>query len=415
MAENFTNLSNVVVQGYVTSSGQGTLLGSFETMPAASAQNTGQIVLYTGATSSTYTKGLYYKSNGTTWLPYDAGQITSSTLEGYVPKDGNKVLSTNDYTTAEKTKLAGIATGAQVNVIETVQVDGTTVTPSGKTVNIDIASKLAGYATKADVSAIPKFKVEVVSSLPTSGISESTIYLLGNGGSNPNAYDEYLYKNNKWEKIGSTETDLSNYVTNDALNSALSGYQPTITAGTGISKSGNTIGLATSGVSAGSQGSATSIPTLTVDSFGRVTALGSTTVYPPTTAGTSGQVWTSDGSGAGAWVTPATSASSGNSTPITSGAVYSELQGKQDKLAAAGSSTTPVYINSNGVPTACSYSLGTAASKGATTAVTSGSADLVTSGAVYSAINTKQNLITVSSSEPTSSDGSNGDLWAVYE
>lgn len=33
-------------------------------------------------------------------------------LAGYVLKDGNKVLSTNDYTTEEKTKLAGITAGA---------------------------------------------------------------------------------------------------------------------------------------------------------------------------------------------------------------------------------------------------------------------------------------------------------------
>ena len=33
-----------------------------------------------------------------------------------VDKESGKGLSTNDYTTAEKTKLAGIATGAEVNV-----------------------------------------------------------------------------------------------------------------------------------------------------------------------------------------------------------------------------------------------------------------------------------------------------------
>lgn len=33
-------------------------------------------------------------------------------LSGYVTKDGDKVLSTNDYTTAEKNKLSGIAAGA---------------------------------------------------------------------------------------------------------------------------------------------------------------------------------------------------------------------------------------------------------------------------------------------------------------
>ena len=37
-------------------------------------------------------------------------------LNKKVDKDGDKVLSTNDYTTAEKNKLAGIASGAEVNV-----------------------------------------------------------------------------------------------------------------------------------------------------------------------------------------------------------------------------------------------------------------------------------------------------------
>ena len=49
-----------------------------------------------------------------------AGYITSAdattALALKVDKDGTKVLSTNDYTTIEKSKLAGIADGAEVNV-----------------------------------------------------------------------------------------------------------------------------------------------------------------------------------------------------------------------------------------------------------------------------------------------------------
>lgn len=56
-------------------------------------------------------------------------------------------------------------------------------------------------------------------------------------------------------------------------------------------------------------------------------------------------------------------------------------------LPATGSSSKPIYINSSGQPTACSYSIGTAASYGVTTSVSSGSSSLVTSGAVYNAIN----------------------------
>lgn len=42
--------------------------------------------------------------------------VAAVDLSGKVDKETGKGLSTNDYTTAEKTKLAGIATGAEVNV-----------------------------------------------------------------------------------------------------------------------------------------------------------------------------------------------------------------------------------------------------------------------------------------------------------
>ena len=48
----------------------------------------------------------------------------------YVAKVSGKGLSTNDYTTAEKNKLSGIASGAQVNVLEgVIGYDGNDLTP----------------------------------------------------------------------------------------------------------------------------------------------------------------------------------------------------------------------------------------------------------------------------------------------
>lgn len=61
-------------------------------------------------------------------------------LSNYVQKDGQKQLSTNDYTTAEKTKLQDITAGAQPNVIETVKVNDTALTPINKAVNIDLSA-----------------------------------------------------------------------------------------------------------------------------------------------------------------------------------------------------------------------------------------------------------------------------------
>ena len=75
-------------------------------------------------------------------IDIDGSSITGhieEQLSGYVKKDGNKVLSTNDYTTAEKNKLRGIDTGAQVNVIEKIQIDGADIEINDKTVNIPVS------------------------------------------------------------------------------------------------------------------------------------------------------------------------------------------------------------------------------------------------------------------------------------
>lgn len=67
----------------------------------------------------------------------------------YVGSDDNKVdkvtgkqLSTEDFTSAFKTKLEGIEAEAQVNKIETVKVDGTALAISNKAVDIDLTGKV---------------------------------------------------------------------------------------------------------------------------------------------------------------------------------------------------------------------------------------------------------------------------------
>lgn len=68
---------------------------------------------------------------------------------------------------------------------------------------------------------------EVVATLPVSDIKTNVIYLLGPIGSGSDRYEEYIYSNNAWVKIGETSIDLSNYVTVTQLNTALSFYTPT--------------------------------------------------------------------------------------------------------------------------------------------------------------------------------------------
>lgn len=51
----------------------------------------------------------------------------------------------------------------------------------------------------------------VVEELPSSG-EKSTIYLVSNSKAENDAYDEYIFVNGKFEKIGTTSVDLSDYV-----------------------------------------------------------------------------------------------------------------------------------------------------------------------------------------------------------
>lgn len=121
---------------------------------------------------------------------------------------------------ADKAKLDGIAAGAQANVIEVIQLNGSPLEVAAKTVNID----LANYATKQDLTTLPKFAIQVVEELPTQDISTTTVYLVlqeEDEQSGQDIYDEYIYVNQKWELIGNTDIDLSSYATTEAMNSAI--------------------------------------------------------------------------------------------------------------------------------------------------------------------------------------------------
>lgn len=91
-----------------------------------------------------------------------------------VDKVEGKGLSTEDFTTAFKTKLEGIDAGAQANVIETVKVNGTALTPSSKAVNID----LSNYATLSDISSVYKARgsVDTANDLPKAGMEIGDVY-----------------------------------------------------------------------------------------------------------------------------------------------------------------------------------------------------------------------------------------------
>lgn len=74
------------------------------------------------------------------------------------------------------------------------------------------------------INAITTINIQVVDIKPEVGQS-NIIYLVPVlESAEDNYYEEFLYINNKWELIGTTKIDLSNYVTNEMLNNALADY-----------------------------------------------------------------------------------------------------------------------------------------------------------------------------------------------
>lgn len=129
----------------------------------------------------------------------------------FVAKVPGKGLSTNDYTTTEKQKLAGLTP----TKIDIVKLNGSPISPDGsKAINIDLSTYALKSAVTQEiaqaVSGIKQFEAQVVESLPPTGTA-GILYMVPNSGSGQNVYDEYLWINGKYETLGKREIDLSAY------------------------------------------------------------------------------------------------------------------------------------------------------------------------------------------------------------
>lgn len=106
----------------------------------------------------------------------DAVDAAQATLQGNIDKKVDKVegkgLSTNDYTTDEKTKLEGIASGAQANVIETVKVNGVALTPADKAVDVTVPTgALASKDKVAETDLVDTLATKINGKLDASEVT----------------------------------------------------------------------------------------------------------------------------------------------------------------------------------------------------------------------------------------------------
>ena len=166
--------------------------------------------------------------------------LTGTIGTGYVQKEAGKGLSTEDFTTALLTKLNGISDSADAVSWSQTQATGTKVaeiTINGTTIDVYVPESTAvivdtemsdvsenavqnkvikGYVDSA-IASVTSIEFRVVQTLPQEG-ENGVIYLVPNGGSGTNVKDEYVWipgsggASGTWEKIGSTDVDLSGYV-----------------------------------------------------------------------------------------------------------------------------------------------------------------------------------------------------------
>lgn len=93
--------------------------------------------------------GLSYYHNKLKSLFANKSDVETA-LGDKVDKETGKGLSSNDYTTTEKNKLGAIASGAQVNVIESVKVNGTALSISNKAVDVTVPTSLSDLTNDAN-------------------------------------------------------------------------------------------------------------------------------------------------------------------------------------------------------------------------------------------------------------------------
>ena len=88
-----------------------------------------------------------------------------------------------------------------------------------------------------EVESLGSLTREIVEELPTENIDPDVIYMVLREDSEPNnIYDEWMYINNNWEKIGTTDTNLTDYVKNTDYASASVGGVVKIDTNYGIER-----------------------------------------------------------------------------------------------------------------------------------------------------------------------------------
>lgn len=213
--ENTDNNLQGQIDAIVASSDVVDIVGTYQELQNYDTSHLGDndiIKVLLDSTHNNATSYYRWKKHTSTWQyigsegPY---YTKSESNEKFVEKETGKGLSSNDFTNAYRTKLDGIESEAEVNIIEKVKVNNIDLPIENKEVNINLTDyvKNTDYATNSKGGV-----VKVAEAGLGIGISADGVLLTRN-----ESYNTYLQKTNFFAISKGT---LENVITGKNLESA---------------------------------------------------------------------------------------------------------------------------------------------------------------------------------------------------
>lgn len=165
--------------------------------------------------------------------------IVNKIVDISIPTKTSQLTNDSGYIDKNVDDLANYYTETEINELLNNKADKSSVPTKLSQLNNDTGfitnavDNLTNYYLKSEtytktevndlIGQIKTISIQVVDTLPTTGES-NVIYLVPKEGSKDDIYNEYIWVNNAWELIGSTQIDLTGYATEDWVNTQIANF-----------------------------------------------------------------------------------------------------------------------------------------------------------------------------------------------
>lgn len=165
--------------------------------------------------------------------------IVNKIVDISIPTKTSQLTNDSGFITNEVDNLTNYYTETEINGLLNNKADKSSVPTKLSQLNnytgfiTNAVDNLTNYYLKSEtytktevndlIGQIKTISIQVVDTLPTTGES-NIIYLVPKEGSKDDVYNEYIWVNNAWELIGSTQIDLTGYATEDWVNTQIANF-----------------------------------------------------------------------------------------------------------------------------------------------------------------------------------------------